>query len=408
MYICRKMTKWMKENMMKKEDMSVETANREFWLRMTKECSIPYCAEMLKLSVEYCRANPAVSLSAGKGCEKSVRKDDCAMSPAGWISEETVGRICGYMDMMVERTCRGRRGDISPGDSPFPSDLLGFIHGYCGDSGFEPAHLMCKLGALRDEARGVTYEFLIEYDIFHPDVEIYYGVKAVSDSWVTTSEFQFRVLEDWRKVRSAKKYIGLANQMKMTNNGENGTFWPFWLRLNIDGHTMLGEAVKRLERFYNDYSRNLQLPEAMPPRFGEVYDNLLALTHSPESLDRLLDEIERRCGAYGRRLFMDVFVSNCLDKGYIERCGESVYCLKGIPNYKFAYLARLFFIGLSYKIGEGRIPVPQKELTNVFLGRRKTHLSSSDWGKSDSDMKEEWGKCEQEVIGWLNLPVQKL
>lgn len=385
------------------EDKSVGEANRKFWLQMTKECSIPYCTEMLKLSVEHCRVNPPVAQPYQDSVKVNYTSGSCK-EPIN----KTIARISEYMDLIVEKTRYGKRDEITPDDSPFPSDLSGFIHGYCGDRSFEPAHLMCKLGVLRDDTHSLTYEFLIEYDLFHPDVEIYYGVKAIADSWVTTAAFQFHVLEDWRKVRSAKKYLGMTNQMKMSNNGENGTFWPFWLRLNVEGHNMLGEAVKRLEVFYQDYKRNLQLAEVVAPRFGEIYDNLLACTYSPEGLDRLLETIDMRFGKEGRRLFTDVFVRNCLEKGYIERFGESAYIVKGIPNYKFTYLARQFFIGLSYKIGEGRIPVPQKELTQVFLGRKKRHLSASDWGKSDSDMKEEWLKCEKEVIDWLDLPVRKL
>lgn len=357
--------------------MTVESANKRFWLQMTKESTIPYCLEMLKL--------------------------DCGHGPdnqsSAWASD-----ISEYMDYVVEKTDAGVRDEISPEDSPFPKDLLGFIHDSLGICSFQPAHLMCKLGILRNEKEQLTYEFLIEYDIFHPDVEIYYGVKAISDSVETTPEFKNKVISDWKKVRAEKKYLSLAKKFKLTNNGDNGTFWPFWLRVNMDGKSPLGDAVKHLSMFYEDYRRFLHLNSVMPPRFSEVNDHILKCTHRPEDYDRLITVVGKRFGMEGRKLFENVFIKNCLERGYIYNYGETTYCVTGIPNYKFTYLARLFFMCLSYLYGEGQIP--QKEMTKVFLGKKKTYLTASDWGKSENDMPEEWKQCEKEVREWLDLRVK--
>lgn len=359
----------------------VENANKAFWLQMTKESTVPYCREMLKLSAEG---------------DASVRTPLCQGSDSTFTS-----KMNAYIDYVVEMTDNGKRKEVIADDSPFPSDIQGYICRPGIDRSFEPSHLMCRLGALRDEVGHMTYEFLIEYDIFQPDVEIYYGVKAVSDNMVTTPEFQRKVITDWQKVRAVKKYVGLSNKFKVTNNGDNGTFWPFWLRLNIDGQAPLEEAVNNLSKFYEDYRRNLSLTPMEPPRFAEVNEGLLRQRHTPEDYERLLAVIGKRFGMEGRKMFEDVFVRNCVEKGYICRCGESCYNVAGIPNYKFSYLARLFFMGLSYLYGEGQIP--QKELTKVFLGKKKTYLTASDWGKSENDMPDEWANCEAEVRSWLGL-----
>lgn len=312
------------------------------------------------------------------------------------------------MDYLVKLTDEGKRYEATPDDSPVPVDLIGVIHEHTGQPMFQSNHMMCKLAMLRDETASLTYEFLVEYDIFETDVEIYYGVKAVSDDLITTEEFKAHVLEDWEKVRRAKKYRKLAGKFKITNNGNYGTFWPFWIRLNINCKESLYDTVSILKVFYDDYAKVLKLKPFGTERFSLIYDNLMRWDETSDDYSKLLIKINDQFSAGSSRAFEKVFVEGCLKGGIIERINDTRYKVSpSVPTYKFVYLVRNFFYELyalmpsQYKKDRTKGLTPLKELTKVFLGKKKKPISDSDWKKSCNDLGEVWDECEASVKSWL-------
>lgn len=138
-----------------------KNARNEFLkFERVRKATIPYCNEFLKLSAD------------------------------GYV---TVDALSEYMNGIVSLRNECYNEDeinrISESLSVFPKDIRGYLCHYGKEMIFQPNHLMCKLATLRDERNCINYEFLIEYDIFDPVTEIYYGVKAVSDELVSMDCF---------------------------------------------------------------------------------------------------------------------------------------------------------------------------------------------------------------------------
>lgn len=187
--------------------------NHKYWEEMTVKSTLSYCKEMLRLS-----NNPYEKVSEedfDQRCETYVRK----------VIEYDRGKaLKEHLDELYEL-------------SPFPNDIRGYLHEYSRDKIFQPMHLMCKLAYLR--VYGVTFEFLVEYGILESDVEIYYGIKAISDEVETTEYFANKVMalsDCWFEyIRNLTKergrMAGFCQRHKFTNNIHNGTFWISWVRM---------------------------------------------------------------------------------------------------------------------------------------------------------------------------------
>jgi hypothetical protein len=217
----------------------------EFWCEMTKKSSFQYCKQMLKLSEE-----------------------DCSL---------TEDQFYDYFDRVFE--CKDRDMPEDYFESPFPQDIRGYIHEYSPlTKKFQPKHLMCKAAVLRDDTNHINFEFLIEYGIFESDVEIYYGIKAISDSVDTTDDF-FNYVTMGKPMKSVDNIKNESNvkytqRFKTTNNAHGGTFWLVWER--IESTETLYEVIDILEkRYYNRFKRyNTDLEEIMKGRFDQIRKNL--------------------------------------------------------------------------------------------------------------------------------------
>ena len=227
--------------------------------------------------------------------------------------------------------------------SPFPSELKGYIHEYSTngifvkskdkdgwhgeDKLFQPVHLMQKRNVYRDENHKITYEFLVEYGLLRSDVEIYYGVKAVSDfsSAVTTlSEYdkseEYKEFVDYvqklsrswfemislterkkdltgilKKYTFHRSYLEKLKKLKFTNNAHDGTFWIAWGRMesidkwsdvtSIFDNVLTSESiikVQEYQEFRERESEDQALREHTKAERGTV------------SLDNLIKDIEQK------------------------------------------------------------------------------------------------------------------
>lgn len=358
--------------------------NEHFWLEMTKQGTLRYCHEMLKLSLEFQKERPDV---------------------VGYYEhlESLDDKILSYMDMVNELHKQGRFYEIQAKDSPFPSDLHGYIHdNYSkGQRGsFQPNHLMCKLAVLRDEVNKLCYEFLIEYDIFETDVEIYFGIKAVSDSWNTTPHFQNKVLGDWRLVREMGAYDRDKHRFKMTNNGNNGTFWPFWWRLEMDCKESLVDAVQIIAKFYRDYKKSLKLNDAAHPRFNNVASEIVNSLVTEDDYNNLIKKIKKDFNDNISILFEQT-LNKCVEEGLLEERyieGKKYFCTKRVVK-PLCIMRSFFDRQINKTFGDKRIPIGA--LSKVILDKHGRMINSSNWRKSIDQIWDNYEWAKEKISEWF-------
>ena len=368
------------------DDKDLEELNSDFWLEMTKEGTLHYCHEMLKLSRDFANSRP----------------DDRPFEEHLISLDES---ILNYMDKVHNYTHSGRRNEITAQDSPFPADLKGFIHELQIEGDFQPDHLMCKLAILRDEENRLNYEFLIEYDIFDTSTEIYFGVKAVSDEWKPTHAFKQLAMNHWKLVEEKGAYKRKKHRFKMTNNVSNGTFWPFWIRMTMECKEELNDAISFVEKFYRDYKKILKLKDVVPKRFDEIKNVVSVYLRSEFDYKILLERIKTDFDEDAVEKF-EYFVSKCLEKGIIEKSNVTPYKIYRAvgPSVDIVSHLRLLFLNLGYYNCKGK-PMgftPQKELAAVFLNKDNDTIQKSNWDKSIDNIERAWRKSRLNLKEWFN------
>lgn len=377
---------------MRQEKDDIIKNNERFWLEMTKSGTLTYCHEMLKLSPEF---------------QKKCSSDTDYYAHLKSID----GPILKYVDLLNEHSRSDKWDKLTPNDTPFPSDIHGYIHEYNGDSGwFQPKHLMCKLAVLRDDENSINYEFLIEYDILSPDVEIYFGVKAVSDNYESTDEFKNTVIEDWRKV-SSDKYKQCAHRLKLTNNVNHGTFWPFWCRMNIDSKEGLLDVISIIKDFYRDYKKVLRLHDidTFKPKFIELKAVVAKSLQSKEDYDNLIAKIAEDYDNEVSSRF-EKLLQYCTDKNIIalDRNSMKYHCLG--PTVKMICILKRFFDLPQNVYKEEKGPkkrTPWEYIKKVVLDKDKRVINKANWQKMPEDMHPHWvraGVLIQEIFPNLKQP----
>lgn len=236
---------------------------------MTVRSTFDYCKEMLRLS-----GNPYEKVS-----EEDLKRR-CEIYVHKVIEYDRAKTISGHLDELYEL-------------SPFPSDIRGYLHEYTGEGIFQPKHLMCKIATIR--VPDITFEFLVEYGILEADVEIYYGIKAISDDTETTEDFAAKVTElsdSWfdyikqYKNLTRGPYAGHYHRHKFTNNVHDGTFWISWVRMESeeDMETVVKDLQKKVyqgfKRFISTKSDDKRwvissIDEDEDSPFNKIFDKLI-------------------------------------------------------------------------------------------------------------------------------------
>lgn len=136
------------------------------------------------------------------------------------------------------------------------------FHGYASED-----HIMYKLGTLYSEDGKRAYEFLFEFDKKDYEYGIYFGCRGLI--------FDGNVLEqilifdnEWEKVK--KRIIGKLNRtyrsndfnkrVRITNNCNDFTYWPFWIKL-YDDEDITQKGQKMLSIIRDAYKKYLHLTE---------------------------------------------------------------------------------------------------------------------------------------------------
>ena len=115
----------------------------------------------------------------------------------------------------------------------------------------------------KDGSRG--YEFLIEFDLEKPSYGIYYGCRALIFGKNQTQEI-INLQTEWDKKIKAKVCEVLNNTFQknnfykrclLTDNANNKTYWPFWIRLSED-EDIIEYAGLAIQLIYNVYKVYLE------------------------------------------------------------------------------------------------------------------------------------------------------
>ena len=231
---------------------------------MTVKSTLSYCKEMLRLS-----GNPyekVLEENFDQRCETYVRK----------VIEYDRGKtLKEHLDELYEL-------------SPFPNDIRGYLHEYGKDGIFQPKHLMCKIATIR--VPEITFEFLVEYGILESDVEIYYGIKAISDDTKTTEDFATKVMalsDRWFEyikslIKPRGRFAGIYQRHKFTNNVHDGTFWISWVRM--ESNNDLIDVINDLQKnIYEKFKSFLLKSEE------EEWHNIHELYNSFPDIEQILD-----------------------------------------------------------------------------------------------------------------------
>lgn len=290
----------------------------------------------------YCRKMLDLSADPYQYCQRMFFEDN----KSNEIDDENpVDKyIVRVIDLHKEGKLREHLDELER-DCPFPDDLRGYLHEHTNggaDKEFQPFHLMYKLDETRDEDRGITFEILIEYSFLEPEMDYYYGIKAISDNKSTTYDFIDHVTmlsSRWFELISLKKNQELDNfklhrtyfptcydKMKFTNNACDGTFWIGWVRVEISDWAGIKNTVeKALRRSYFesflDYLRNH--PESDP---------IVALEPKAEKQMRELTEWMQRKSDNGKwKIDGKTVGAETFVKTFIDRACSVPYTGTGKP-----------------------------------------------------------------------------
>lgn len=218
--------------------------------------------------------------------------------------------VSHYITDLAEGNSRGEC------TSPFPESIRGRLR-----NRFQPKHLMLKLASLRDAEAGIDYEFLVEYGLFEPSTGIYFGIKAVADSDVSSQQFISRAEKtvDELSSRSPRLFSNRRlRQRPLTDNADNGSYWPVWLP-SPDYHD-LNDEIRFLHKLYRHFKRAFPAMTPLYEVFGHYAEPKSATDETP--LAELTEKIASifssdECPSLFRR-----FITNACRLDILADCGN--------------------------------------------------------------------------------------
>ncbi|MCH5224839.1 MAG: hypothetical protein J1D77_02525 [Muribaculaceae bacterium] len=236
-------------------DNNPQNINEKFRLDFTIQDTGQYCKEMLQFVGKF--PDRDIAAAEVEGYMRKAHKINVEYGPLDSLPKEE----------KVEK--QSRLNELFNKYMALYAPLKTFLRKEGGLLQFRAFHLTKRLAVERDQKRGVNYEFLVEYNIFEPHVEIYYGIKAVSDNSVSTEAFVerearlatkfFNYIQARNGTSSGRKeeWNLYSKRLKLTNNANDGTFWIIWARK--EGAESLTTTIFDLEfrlfTHFNDFYR---------------------------------------------------------------------------------------------------------------------------------------------------------
>lgn len=273
----------------------------------------------------------------------------------------------------------------------------------CGNAGLRrddsyhghdaPVHMMYKLETLKREEGSIGYEFLIEYDKEEPTVGIYYGCKCLFPEGIDPAPYITLFNEEWESVRNEICTLlnntfpekDFSHRFKMTNNANNGTYWPFWITLYEDedirdvglrATKIIREVYKRmLEKRSTRYekpkpknTRELTLTAFTEEAYNDFATSIAKKLY-PKDIHKYESEVYK---------ILKRFIKKATDEGIIY----------DVPSYErawaitllavdFAFLIEALFNFIGKNVGTAStINTPWQNVCRVFLDKEE-----KPWGK---------------------------
>ena len=251
----------------------------------------------------------------------------------------------------------------------------------------QPNHLMLKIEPLEHPSGNALYEFLIEYDRMDPNVGIYLGFKCLTDAKADHREMIKFYVEEWENLRNHvctvlnNSFPGkdFRYRFRVTNNGENHTFWPMWISLYDDEDMDFALTVLRiLRRTYQQFfSGTLKKCRPLPP---------VEYRHIPASFTEstYISLRETISGIYGKSYESEA--GNLFDRFILTASGAGIFHLDpsydlawrytGEPslnltgsNIEFSTIMHILprEIGRQLGLGDGNVKTAWGEILKVFI-----------------------------------------
>ncbi len=245
-----------------------------------------------------------------------------------------------------------------------------------------PNHLMYKVDTLYSSDGHRAYEFLIEYDIYEPNVGIYYGCKGLTLGSCNHEDEIAIFNKEWEILRPEvcavlnNTFPGKCfnHRFKLTNNANNNTYWPFWITLQED-EDILEVGMRAVILIRNVYKRFLDSNDPSVIERKEmpkpnIDADVAAFTEATFA------EFQKKFHIYDKRNLnkeltdrnielLNRFLKNAVSSGIlsINNYYEKAWEAKTLDNSSFI---RLIYILCQY-IKPQRGNIPWKEISNVIL-----------------------------------------
>lgn len=299
-------------------------------------------------------------------------------------------------------------------------ELKGSVHGIDA-----PNHMMYKIDTLYSKDGHRAYEFLLEYDIFEPNVGIYYGCKGFTlDGYDHDTEIE-NFNKEWEQLKGLVCTIlnntfpgkNFAMRFKATNNANDNTYWPFWITLQEeeDIHEV---GLRALKLIRNVYRKMLEEDIIETKEFPVFKNNPDSTSFTQKAYTQFIEKLYiYKRGRMGRIvdeeatkkniLLFETFMNNAEKKRIIYRDLNYEYAWQ-VQEYSNSDFIRLFSAFFQYMADHNLIKtrgttgvanIPWKELSRFILSPK-----GLPYGESLRTQKED-ALCmpDNEVRHWRDL-----
>lgn len=249
---------------------------------------------------------------------------------------------------------------------------------------------------LYSKDRSRAYEFLIELDKEQASYGIYYGCKGLVKGGCQKEQNEI-FMKEWDEMKYEISEVlnntfpdkDFTKRFRVTNNAENMTYWPFWIKLGDDEDVIevAALAVKLICNVYKRYlngekmSKVPQKPKTLTTKTSFTLRDYMNTLKVLKNKDRF-----------------ELFLKNAVACGYLVRDDRYEVCYRfvNVKNVTAAYL----FKELSLELGEIK-PVsgdPAKELTSKYTKipwRKYAPIFLTEHSGSIETLKQSMNQAEQ-------------
>lgn len=272
--------------------------------------------------------------------------------------------------------------------------------------------LMYKIEPLPHPSGNAYYEFLVEYDRMEPNVGIYLGCKCVTSEAADHLDMMAICAKEWDELRfhictvlnNSFPEKEFRHRFRITNNGENKTFWPSWIGLYDDEDmefalTVLRIIRKAYEQYFNGTLKECRHLKPIPYRHIDASFTESAFTRLTEAIGRSY----RRDKALAATNLFSKFILNASGRGIFiadpsydlawRYMGHPTLGLNG-SDIEFSTLMRILTLEIGYRLNIKDLQKPVKTPWELI---RKVFLDSEGIAFKDG-MRTQWQNALSDTL----------